>query len=150
MPKFILKFMRSKLLQMTASLVYKGNKKTICSHLGSGVQIITDAPIDNNGEGSAFSPTDLTATSLAACMLTLMAMKASDMQIELKGSKAEVTKIMYSDPRRIGEIHITFHFPELDELQLPKNREILERVAMHCPVYHSLHPDIIKKVQFIY
>ena len=135
---------------MTSSIVYKGNLKTICTHLESGNQIVTAAPKDNQGDGDAFSPTDLTATSLGACMLSIMGIKAREMNIDLKSTKAEVTKVMYSEPRRIGEIHVKISFPELEALEDEKNRAIFERVAMKCPVYYSLHPDIIKKVEFIY
>lgn len=135
---------------MTSSIVYKGNLKTICTHLDSGNQIVTAAPKDNQGDGDAFSPTDLTATSLGACMLSIMGIKAREMNVDLKSTKAEVTKVMYSEPRRIGEIHVKIMFPEIEALEDEKNRTIFERVAMKCPVYYSLHPDIIKKVDFIY
>ena len=135
---------------MTSSVIYKGNLRTLCTHLESGNQIISDAPKDNQGNGEAFSPTDLTATSLAACMLTVMGIKARDMQIDLKSTKAEVTKIMIPDPRRIGAIHIKIYFPEIELLEEDKNREIFRRTALTCPVYLSLHPDIEKKVEFIF
>jgi uncharacterized OsmC-like protein len=130
----------------TSSVVYKGELRTLCTHLESGKQLFTDAPLDNQGKGEAFSPTDLLATSLAACMLTVMGIKARDMNIDMKGTKAEVTKIMASDPRRVSAIKVKLSFPdmELDE----KQRVILERTAMTCPVLLSLHPDIEKEVSF--
>ena len=134
----------------TSSLIYKGNLRTICTHLESGNQIITDAPKDNEGNGEAFSPTDLTATSLAACMLTVMGIKARAMGIDLKSTRAEVTKIMVADPRRIGTIHVKIHFAEEEGLEIENNREILRRTAITCPVYHSLHPEIEKIVEFIF
>jgi uncharacterized OsmC-like protein len=112
--------------------------------------MITDAPKDNQGNGEAFSPTDLVATSLASCMLTVMGIKAREMNIDLKSTKAEVTKVMIADPRRIGAIHVTIHFPHTEGMEDEKNREILRRTAMTCPVYHSLHPEIEKVVEFIF
>jgi len=135
---------------MTSTIIYNGGLRTHCTHIESGNQIVTDAPKDNQGNGEAFSPTDLTATSLAACMLTVMGIKARDMQIDLKDTKAEVTKVMMADPRRIGAIHIKIYFPDIEALQDEKNREILRRTALTCPVYHSLHPDIDKQVAFIF
>jgi hypothetical protein len=135
---------------MTSTVNYKGNLRTLCTHIESGNEIITDAPKDNQGNGEAFSPTDLTATSLAACMLTVMGIKAREMEIDLKGTKAEVTKVMIPDPRRIGTIIIKIYFPAIAQLQDEKNRDILRRTALTCPVYHSLHPDINKNVTFIF
>ena len=135
---------------MTSSIEYKGNLSTLCTHIESGNQIITDAPKDNHGNGEAFSPTDLTATSLGACMLSIMGIKAKEMNIDLVHTKAEITNVMYSEPRRIGEKHVKITFPVIDEFKVKKNKDIFERVAMKCPVYYSLHPDIIKKVEFIY
>ena len=134
----------------TATIVYEGNLRTLCTHIDSGNQIITDAPKDNHGNGEGFSPTDLTATSLAACMLSIMGIKAKEMAIDLRSAKAEVRKVMYADPRRIGELHVEITMPPIAEFQIQKNKDIFERVAMKCPVYFSLHPDIIKKVNFIY
>ena len=132
---------------MTATVVYEGNLRTVCMHLKSSTTIETDAPTDNQGKGERFSPTDLTATSLGACMLTTMGIKARDMQVDLTGSKIEVEKIMKADPRRIGGINLTFHFP--DSLQTDeKQKTILERTARTCPVMVSLHPDIEVQVQF--
>jgi uncharacterized OsmC-like protein len=135
---------------MTSTVNYNGNLRTLCTHIESGNEIITDAPKDNQGNGEAFSPTDLTATSLAACMLTVMGIKARDMEIDLKGTKAEVTKVMIPDPRRIGTIIIKIYFSAIAQLQDEKNRDILRRTALTCPVYHSLHPDINKNVTFVF
>jgi uncharacterized OsmC-like protein len=135
---------------MTSTVNYNGNLRTLCTHIESSNEIITDAPKDNQGNGEAFSPTDLTATSLAACMLTVMGIKAREMEIDLKGTKSEVTKVMIPDPRRIGTIIIKIYFPAIAQLQDEKNRDILRRTALTCPVYHSLHPDINKNVTFIF
>jgi uncharacterized OsmC-like protein len=114
-------------------------------HLQSGTEILTDAPIDNHGRGEVFSPTDMVTNSLATCMITIMAIKARDMDLELKGSTAEVTKIMAAEPRRISEIHIKF---EMNLDADDKTKTILERAAMTCPVYYSLHPNIKKEITF--
>src|SRR5688500_13028502 len=132
---------------MTSTVVYEGNLRTIATHLQSGTVIETDAPVDNNGKGERFSPTDLVATALGTCMLTIMGMKARDMKIDLKDTKIEIQKIMKSDPRRIGGINLTFSFPP--ELSLSeKERLILERAADTCPVIYSIHPEIEVKVVF--
>ena len=131
---------------MTTSIVrYLGELRTSSMHLQSGTEILTDAPTDNHGRGEAFSPTDLVTNSLATCMITIMAIKARDMDLELKGTTAEVTKIMAAEPRRISEIHINF---EMNHDTDDKTKTILERAAMTCPVYHSLHPDIKKMIIF--
>ena len=131
---------------MATSIVrYLGELRTSSMHMQSGTEIITDAPLDNHGKGEAFSPTDMVANSLATCMITIMAIKARDMDVELKGTTAEVTKVMAADPRRISEIHIHF---EMDYAADDKTKTILERVAMQCPVHYSLHPDIKKAITF--
>ena len=132
---------------MTSTVIYEGELRTVAQHLQSGTEIGTDAPVDNQGKGQQFSPTDLTATSLAACMATTMGIKARDMQVDLIGMKVSTLKIMKADPRRIGGINIEFAFPpslQVDE----KHRLILERTAHTCPVMLSLHPDIEVKVVF--
>jgi putative redox protein len=131
---------------MTATVTYESNLRTTCLHLQSGSAIETDAPTDNKGKGERFSPTDLIATGLGACMITTMGIKAQTMDIILDGAKVEVTKIMVSDPRRIGKIiaHVTMPALNLDE----KTIEILERVARTCPVERSLHPDVELDIAF--
>ena len=127
---------------MTSTVVYDGALRTTCTHLRSGNHFETDAPVDNQGKGERFSPTDLMATSLATCMITVMGIKARTMDIDLDGVKIEVEKIMKSDPRRVGGINLYFHIPEnlasLDE----KTRQILKHTGNTCPVQKSLHPDI--------
>ena len=131
---------------MATSIVrYLGELRTSSMHMQSGTEILTDAPLDNNGKGEAFSPTDMVANSLATCMITIMAINARDMDIELKGTTAEVNKVMAAEPRRISEIHIHF---EMDYAADDKTKTILERVAMQCPVHFSLHPDIKKVITF--
>lgn len=131
---------------MATSIVrYLGELRSSSMHMQSGTEIITDAPLDNHGKGEAFSPTDMVANSLATCMITIMAIKAQDMDVELKGTTAEVTKVMAQEPRRISEIHIHF---EMNHAADDKTKTILERVAMQCPVHYSLHPDIKKEITF--
>src|SRR5688572_29940671 len=132
---------------MTSSIVYEGNLRTVCTHLRSGCAIETDAPVDNNGKGERFSPTDLVATALGTCMLTIMGMRAREMNVNLEGVRIDVEKIMKADPRRIGGINLTFRFPgsfQADEDQ----KAILENAAHTCPVMYSIHPDIKVNVQF--
>ncbi|MEY3377579.1 MAG: OsmC family protein [Sediminibacterium sp.] len=131
---------------MTATVTYESNLRTTCLHLQSGSVFETDAPTDNKGKGERFSPTDLIATGLGACLITTMGIKAESMNIQLDGAKVEVTKVMVSDPRRIGKIivHATLPALNLDE----KTIEILERVGRTCPVERSLHPDVELDIQF--
>ena len=130
---------------MTSKVVYLGNLRTENTHLNSGNTFITDAPLDNNGKGEAFSPTDTVATGLASCMMTVMGIKAEQLEINMNGTTASVTKIMAADPRRISKISIVFQFPEgIDQ----KSQKILEHTARTCPVHYSLHPDIERDITF--
>lgn len=132
---------------MTSKVNYLGELRTEATHLSSGNVIFTDAPIDNNGKGEAFSPTDTVATALASCAMTIMGIKAASMGWDIKGISAEVTKVMSTNPRRIAKVSVVFHVPfKTDE----KQRKILEQTAKTCPVYMSLHPDIEKDFEFIW
>lgn len=129
----------------TSKVTYLGDLRTSSIHLQSGNEIISDAPIDNNGKGEAFSPTDFVANALASCMFTVMGIKANAMDMDFSDSTAEVTKVMGTEPRRITEIHVTFNMNlDADE----KTKTILEKTAMTCPVFYSLHPDINKVIVF--
>ena len=129
----------------TSKVAYQGNLRTQAIHLQSNNQIITDAPTDNQGKGEAFSPTDLLATSLASCMLTIIGIKARDMDIDIAGTTAEVTKVMATDPRRVSEIHIIVKFNrELDD----RTQTIFYNTALTCPVAKSIHPDITQNITF--
>ncbi len=132
---------------MISKVIYEGELRTQATHLQSGKTIYTDAPVDNQGKGDAFSPTDLVATSLASCMLTIMGIVARRDGILLKGAVAEVEKIMAKDPRRIGEIKIKFIFKHSIE---DIDRVKLERAARTCPVSGSLHQDLKENIDFIY
>jgi putative redox protein len=127
---------------MTSTVVYNGNLRTTLTHLKSGSNFETDAPTDNNGKGERFSPTDLLATSLGTCMITVMGIKARTMGFDLDDIKIDVLKIMKADPRRVGGINLTFYIPEklvsIDE----KTKAILKNTGETCPVMKSLHPDI--------
>lgn len=129
----------------TAKVTYLGGLRTECTHLKSENSFITDAPTDNNGKGEAFSPTDTIATGLASCMLTVMGIKANQLELSLEGATATVTKTMASDPRRISKIKVVLNFPS--EIA-KKHKIILERTANTCPVHFSLHPDIEKDITF--
>ena len=130
---------------MTSKVTYTGNLRTDCIHLRSGNSFITDAPIDNNGLGEAFSPTDTVATALASCMLTTMGIKARDLDIDLTGSYAEVTKHMAANPRRISKIELSLALPSALVI---KHRKMLEHTANTCPVIYSIHPNIEKVIDF--
>lgn len=132
---------------MTSEIIYKGQLRTEARHLQSGTVIETDAPVDNQGKGERFSPTDLVATALGSCMLTIMGIKARDMQINLEGTQIAITKIMAADPRRIGEIKVAFTLPANLELS-DKDKTILENAARTCPVAKTLHPDLIQSISF--
>lgn len=130
---------------MTSKVTYLGELRTSSVHLQSGTEILSDAPTDNHGRGEAFSPTDLLANALGSCMVSIMAIKSKDLNVNLEGSTVEVTKIMQAEPRKIAKIIIVMNMSvAVDE----KNKTILERAAMHCPVLLSLNPDIEKDITF--
>ena len=127
---------------MTSNVVYEGDLRTTCTHLRSGSYFETDAPVDNNGKGERFSPTDLMATSLATCMITVMGIKARTMGFDLNGVKIDVEKIMKADPRRVGGINLSFHIPDALKNVDDKTKTILKHTGNTCPVQQSIHPDI--------
>jgi uncharacterized OsmC-like protein len=109
--------------------------------------VITDAPVDNHGKGEAFSPTDLVATALASCMITVMGIKAEGMEIDLSGTHATIQKHMSVTPRRISKIEVVINFNKNFDA---RTRKILEATALSCPVSQSLHPDTEQNVTFNY
>lgn len=127
---------------MTSEVIYNGDLRTTCTHLKSGSEFETDAPVDNNGKGERFSPTDLLATSLATCMVTVMSIKARTMNFDLNGIKVEVLKKMAAEPRRVSGIDLKFHIPENLASIDDKTITILKNTGNTCPVAKSLHPDI--------
>ena len=132
---------------MTATVNYQGNLRTIMLHLQSGSKVITDAPLDNHGKGEAFSPTDLVATALASCMITIMGIKADDLGLDLKGTHATIKKCMSTSPRRISEIEITIF---MSKNFGKDNNKKLERAGLTCPVSQSLHPETKQTIGFVY
>lgn len=132
----------------TSTVTYEGNLRTSAIHLQSNNQIITDAPTDNHGRGETFSPTDLLATSLASCMLTVMGIKAENMGLDLTGTLANVNKIMATEPRRVAQIDVTL---TVKGVTSDKDKTILHNTALTCPVAKSLHPEIVQnvKIEFV-
>ncbi|NNC83246.1 MAG: OsmC family protein [Flavobacteriales bacterium] len=131
----------------TSRIVYNGDLRCSLEHLRSGSVIRSDAPIDNQGLGEDFSPTDLTASSLGACMLTIMGIKARDQGLDIQGARCDVTKTMLDGPRRIGKIRVQIEMPS----SVPEDkRKVLEMVAKNCPVALSLSSDIEQQVEFTY
>ena len=131
----------------TSKITYKNNLRTEAQHIASGQKIITDAPLDNNGKGEAFSPTDLVATALASCMITIMAIAAEKNGINISETSASVKKIMGTNPRTISDIVVEIKMSK--DLAL-KDRKRLEKAALACPVHKSLHPDMNKEITFSY
>jgi len=132
---------------MTSTVIYEGDLRTVALHNASGTTIETDAPVDNQGKGERFSPSDLVATALGSCMLTIMGQKARDLNLNLKGTSIDIQKTMKPDPRRISAISLTFHLPPGLHLS-EKNITILQRAAETCPVIESIHPDIDVQVNY--
>lgn len=129
-----------------AEVEYQGNLRTKAKHLKSGNVVVTDAPTDNNGKGEAFSPTDLVSAALSSCMMTIMGMVAEREEIDLKGLRSEVVKIMTANPRKIGEIQITFYHPTLRATDIQKQK--LKNAALSCPVALSLSDSVRQTVVF--
>lgn len=127
--------------------VYQGEKHCLMEHGPSGARIETDAPVDNNGKGEKFSPTDLMAAALAGCTLTVMSIVAERDGVDLKGTTAEVEKHMKTHPRRIEKLLTTITFPKgIDK----EYRQKLENTAKTCPVHASLREDIEAPIKFVY
>ena len=128
------------------TIQYLGDLHTECTHLASGSTIVTDAPVDNQGRGEAFSPTDLCALSLAACAVTTMGIYGRNHVCDITGASVSVEKTMSSNPRRISLIEVVFTLPDRDYTD--RQKQGLERAALLCPVHQSLHPDIEQKMIF--
>ena len=132
----------------TSNIIYLNELRTNATHIASGNQIVTDAPKDNHGKGEAFSPTDLAATSLGACMLTVMGIYAQSNGVDMTNSSAEVTKIMNTEgPRRIVGIDVNVSFVTTEPLT-EKLQTIFKNIADTCPVAKSLHPEIVQNIVF--
>lgn len=130
----------------TISAKYLGDLRVQCKHLASGTEIVTDAPVDNNGKGEAFSPTDLCSAALGACAMTIIGIYAKNHDVDVTGASMEITKTMAKDPRRIGKIQVIFQMPDRDYTQ--KQKDMIERAAKTCPVHHSLGPDVEQEFIF--
>ncbi|MBN8701843.1 MAG: OsmC family protein [Bacteroidetes bacterium] len=130
-----------------AQIIYQGNLRTEATHLKSGNKIITDAPLDNNGKGEAFSPTDLLSTSLGNCMLTIMGILAERINVDITNTVVDVTKIMNVNTRKVNEIKLDVKFPKS---YTDKEKQMLENAAKTCPVALSLNTELIQTINFIY
>ncbi len=131
----------------TAKTIYLGNLRTEATHVRSGQKIVTDAPVDNQGKGEFFSPTDLLATALASCMLTIMGIAARTHGFDIDGTEVKITKVMGVNPRRVVEVIVELNFPRSYSV---KEKRIIELSAKECPVANSLHPDLKQTVVFNY
>ncbi len=132
-------------MSITSKVTYQGGLRAEAEHIRSGKRIITDAPLDNNGRGEAFSPTDLLATSLAVCALTVMGIKARSMNFDLEDASAEVVKIMESSPRRVGEVQVIISLKDNCD---DHTKKVLEEIGLNCPVAKSLSADLKQSITF--
>ena len=124
----------------TVTAKYLGDLRVECTHVASGTKLVSDAPVDNNGKGEAFSPTDLCVTALASCAMTIIGIYGKMHNVDVVGTEIEVAKTMSANPRRIGKIEVTFIMP--DREYTDKQKTMIERAAHTCPVHLSLHPDV--------
>jgi len=130
----------------TVRTEYLGELRTKAHHVRSGNEIITDAPTDNKGKGEAFSPTDLLATALGSCAVTIMGIAANEHGFNIDGTQMKITKIMASNPRRVSEVIVELDFPDMEYSE--KEKKIIQLSAKTCPVFQSLHPDLKKTFVF--
>lgn len=124
----------------TSRVTYTGDLRTEALHVKSGQVFITDAPTDNQGRGEAFSPTDLLATSLGACAITVVGIASRTHGFNVDGTVIKITKIMASDPRRVSEVVVEMDFPPVKYSD--KEKQIIRHTINTCPVGQSLHPDL--------
>lgn len=130
---------------VTLEINYKGDLRCEAIHSPSGTTLVTDAPKDNQGKGESFSPTDLVATALGSCMLTIMGITARNLSINMEGTKVTITKEMSPPPRKIAKLSVILDMP----IGIPEeHREKLEHAAYTCPVHKSLHPDVQMPIIF--
>jgi putative redox protein len=129
----------------TIITLYKGELRTVATHIKSGKQITTDAPVDNCGKGEYFSPTDMVAAALGSCMLTIMGIAAGNNNFSIKDTSVEITKIMGAEPRRISEIILDFYFPKNNYSE--KEKKIIENCTLNCPAGKSLHPELKQTIK---
>ena len=127
---------------------YLGELRVLSTHLASNTEIITDAPVDNNGKGESFSPTDLVATALGTCMITVMGIYAEKNGILMPNVYSRTNKVMSSTPRKISKLKIEIIFGDNQLSDVEK--QCLKDVALNCPVAKSLHPDLKQEIEFIF
>ncbi len=127
-------------------ILYEGNLRTRCIHQETKDEILTDAPKDNQGKGERISPTDLVAAALGSCIATLIGIGANKQQVDVAGLRVVVVKEMANFPlRRIGKLLIDVYCPQTFSQEVT---QILEKMAIYCPVHESLHPDIQQTLRF--
>lgn len=133
---------------MTSKVIYQGDLRTIATHIKSKQEVLFDAPVDNEGKGEAFSPTDMLATSLGVCMLTIIGIEAKKKNFSINGAYGEITKIMAENPRRVSEIIIDFYFQNNNYTE--KEKILIRNCIDTCPVAKSIHPDIRQSIRTHY
>ena len=132
----------------TVETLYTGQIRTESTHVRSGTKLITDAPVDNHGRGEFFSPTDLVATALGTCMITIIGIAATSQGFDIDGTRISITKIMADNPRRIAEIVVELTFPH--DHYTEQQKRLIEFTTRNCPVSLSLHPDLKQTVSIKY
>lgn len=130
---------------VTINITYQGDLHCEATHGPSSATLATDAPKDNHGKGESFSPTDLVATALGSCMLTVMGIAARTLGLSIDGATAHVIKEMTPPPRRVGTLRVSIRIP--GNFSAP-HKKALEDAALKCPVHQSLHPDIAIPIEF--
>jgi uncharacterized OsmC-like protein len=125
---------------------YEGNLRCKAEHIQSGTTLLTDAPLDNQGKGESFSPTDLLAIALGTCMATVMGIEANNLKINLSGTQLHINKVMGILPRRVVEIKVEITIPDENFTESQKNKLI--EIGINCPVAKSIHPDIYQNIKF--
>ena len=133
---------------VTIRTIYTGSLRTQATHVRSGMTLVTDAPVDNNGKGESFSPTDLLAASLGSCMLTVIGIEAEKQGFTIDGTEVSILKIMATNPRMVSGIEVVLKFPDVHYTELQK--QIIKQKGLTCPVALSLHQDIVQDVKFIF
>jgi putative redox protein len=133
---------------ITVESIYQGDLRTEATHLRSGTKLITDAPVDNQGKGEFFSPTDLVAAALGSCMITIMGIACRTHGFSIDGATWKTTKVMADNPRRISEIVIELTFPP--NSYTDQQKRVIEHISKNCPVALSLHPDLKQSVTLVY
>ncbi|MFT5749623.1 MAG: putative redox protein [Ancylomarina sp.] len=132
----------------TVKTTYLGDLRTENIHIQSGNKIYTDAPVDNQGKGEAFSPTDLMATSFGSCIMTIMGIVARDNNIDIVGTELNITKVMAADPRRVSEVVAEFVFP--NKPYTDDEKKIIESVAGTSPVPLSVNPNMTQNIKLVW